>query len=215
MATAGPSGQALLVVPGSVTRTRMFRYRGLPVGRAPRRRATDPPLLLAVPALARSISATGLTGIALFGTFTFIPLAVATGTGADTAGTATLLLALTGGQLLVILTFSVPARRWTRLVAWGRLGLAMGIVGLALLAALPHPAAPIVATATAVARMALAGAALGLSMQAYILLGQATPPGTASAPRWPPSPSPANSAGHSAPQPWDGSCSPSPTNPPR
>jgi MFS family permease len=137
-----------------------------------------PPLLLAVPALARSISATGLTGIALFGTFTFIPLAVATGTGADTAGTATLLLALTGGQLLVILTFSVLARRWARMVAWGRLGLAMGIVGLALLAALPHlrPAGPVVATATAVAGMALAGAALGLSMQAYTLLGQASAP---------------------------------------
>jgi hypothetical protein len=48
------------------------------------RQAVSPlvrPQLFAVPALAHSITATGLTGVALFGTFTFIPLAIAAGTG--------------------------------------------------------------------------------------------------------------------------------------
>ncbi|OHV62971.1 MFS transporter [Pseudofrankia sp. BMG5.36] len=145
------------------------------------RRATAPlipPSLVAVPALARAIGANTITGIALFGTFAFIPLAVAAGTGADTSGTATLLIALTGGQLSVTLTFSILARRWSRMVPWGRAGLAIGIVGLGTLAVVPHlhSAGTPVAVTTAVVGMALSGAALGLSMQAYTLLGQSSAP---------------------------------------
>lgn len=96
-----------------------------------------PPNLFLIPALARSITVTGLTGVALFGTFTFIPLAVATGTGADTTHTSTLLLALTGGKLVVATTFSLLARRYPRMVPWGRTGLGLGVAGLTLLALLP------------------------------------------------------------------------------
>lgn len=137
-----------------------------------------PPGLFAVPALARSITVTGLTGIALFGTFTFIPLAVEAGTGASGGQTGTLLLALTLGQLTVTATFAVLARRHPRLTAWGRLGLLMGVAGLLLMAAvplLPRDSSPLPAV-LAVAGMAMAGAALGLSMQAYTLIGQATAP---------------------------------------
>lgn len=137
-----------------------------------------PPALFAVPALARSITVTGLTGIALFGTFTFIPLAVEAGTGASGGQTGTLLLALTLGQLAVTATFAVLARRHPRLTAWGRLGLLMGVAGLLLMAAvplLPRDSTPLPAV-LAVAGMTLAGAALGLSMQAYTLIAQATAP---------------------------------------
>lgn len=62
--------------------------------------------------------------------------------------------------------------------AWGHLGLGHGVVGMALLAALPLLSRDgrLLATAIAIAGMALAGAALGLSMQAYTLLGQTTAP---------------------------------------
>jgi hypothetical protein len=64
------------------------------------------------------------------------------------------------------------------MVPWGRAGLATGIVGLGMLAVVPrlHSATTVVATATAVVGMALSGAALGLSMQAYTLLGQSSAP---------------------------------------
>ncbi len=145
------------------------------------RRARSPliPLsLFTVPTLARSITVTGLTGIALFGTFTFIPLAIQAGTGADGGQIGTLLLALTLGQLAVTTTFAVLARRHPQLTAWGRLGLFMGIAGLLLIAAVPVLPAHTdpLATVLAIIGMALAGAALGLSMQAYTLLAQGAAP---------------------------------------
>jgi MFS family permease len=145
------------------------------------RQAVDPlipPSLFASRGLARSIAVTGLSGIALFGTFTFVPLAVIAGTGYDTAAVSGLLVALTGGQLAVTATFSVVARRYPRMASWGRLGLGMGVVGMGLLALLPglSHAGPGLAVPVAVVGLVLAGAALGLSMQAYTLLGITTAP---------------------------------------
>jgi hypothetical protein len=104
------------------------------------RKATDPlipPALFASAGLAKSFAVTGFTGIALFGTFAFVPLAVIAGTGYDTAAVSTMPVALTGGQLVVSATFAIVARRYPRMVAWGRLGLLMGVVGLGLVATLP------------------------------------------------------------------------------
>lgn len=138
------------------------------------RRVSDPlipPALFAVPALARSIAVTGLSGIALFGTFAFMPLAVIARTGYDATTVSGMLVALTGGQLAVTSTFSVVARRFPRLASWGRLALGMGAAGLGslALALVPGPVA-------AIAGLTLSGAALGLSMQAYTLLGVTTAP---------------------------------------
>jgi len=134
--------------------------------------------LFSRPALSRPITVTGMTGVALFGTFTFIPLALAVGTGAGGGRIGTLLLALTIGQLVVTGTFSLAARRYPRMTAWGHLGLGLGVTGMALLAALPllPPHGRLLATSVAIVGMALAGAALGLSMQAYTLLGQTSSP---------------------------------------
>ncbi len=141
------------------------------------RRATAPLIPLSLfqdRAVARSVISTGLSGIALFGTFTFIPLAVQQGTGAGSGQTGVLLLALTGGQLAATTAFSVLARRFPGLPRWGRLALVMGIAGMTALACLPalHDLPRAGSVAVAIAGMALAGAALGLSMQAYTLIAQ-------------------------------------------
>jgi MFS family permease len=130
-----------------------------------------PPALFARPALARTITVTGLAGVALFGSFPFVPLVVAAATGAGTAAVGGLLVALTGGQLVVGVLFSVLARRWSRMVPWGRLGLGLGVLGLALLAV-----SPLAGAGAVVAGLVLTGAALGLCLQAYTLLGQACAP---------------------------------------
>jgi hypothetical protein len=140
------------------------------------RRAANPlvPLaLFAIAPLARAVAVTALSGVALFGTFAFVPLALAAALGAGTAITGTLLLALTGGQLAASTAFSVLARRRPTLAPWGRLALALGIAGLGLLAALPQLAdgPALLRYAVAVAGLAMSGAALGLSMAAYTLLG--------------------------------------------
>jgi len=145
------------------------------------RRANAPLIPLSLfsrPALARSIAVTAMTGVALFGTFTFIPLAISAGTGASNGRIGTLLLALTIGQLVVTSTFSLAARRYPRMTAWGHLALGLGVAGMALLATLPLLSRDgrLLATSVAIVGMALAGAALGLSMQAYTLLGQTTAP---------------------------------------
>jgi MFS family permease len=134
-----------------------------------------PPALFARPGLARTITVTGLAGVALFGSFPFVPLVVAAATGAATAAVGGLLVALTGGQLVVGALFSALARRWSRMVPWGRLGLVLGILGLALLAATPLLDGP-GAVGAAVVALVLTGAALGLCLQAYTLLGQASAP---------------------------------------
>ncbi|GAA3020541.1 MFS transporter [Streptosporangium longisporum] len=141
------------------------------------RRAAEPlipPSLFADRGLARGVVATGLAGVALFGTFAFVPMAVQEGTGADGARTGLLLLALTGGQLAATSAFSVLARRRPAVTGWGRLALVMGVAGTAALALLPalHQAPRPLSVAIAVLGMALAGGALGLSMQAYTLLAQ-------------------------------------------
>jgi MFS family permease len=147
------------------------------------RRARDPiiPLdLLTSRGLGRSIQGTFLAGVALFGTFTFIPLAVIAGTGYDTSTVGGLLIALTGGQLAISITFSFLARKYSRMVVWGRLAFAIGVMGLGLLAIVPQLSSVSRPTvlAVAVGGLALSGAALGLSMQAYTLLGiTMAPPG--------------------------------------
>lgn len=144
------------------------------------RRAANPlvpPALFTIGPLARAIAVTALSGVALFGTFAFVPLALAAGLGTGTAITGTLLLALTGGQLAASTAFSVLARRRPALAPWGRLALALGIAGLGLLAALPQLDGPTpLRYAVAVAGLAMAGAALGLSMAAYTLLGMELAP---------------------------------------
>ncbi len=145
------------------------------------RRAADPlipPSLFASAGLAKSFAVTGLSGIALFGSFAFVPLAIIAGTGYDTAAVSTMLVALTGGQFVVSATFAIVARRYPRMVPWGRLGLMMGVVGLGLVATVPllSSAATAITLTVALVGLALAGAALGLSMQAYTLLGIATSP---------------------------------------
>ncbi len=145
------------------------------------RRAADPlipPAIFASQGLSRSIIVTGIGGVALFGTFTFVPLALIAGTGYDVSTVSTLLVALTAGQLIITATFSVVARKLPRMVPWGRLGLILGVVGLGLLAILPLAngwPSPVVLS-VAVAGLALSGAALGLLMQAYTLLGITTAP---------------------------------------
>jgi predicted MFS family arabinose efflux permease len=140
------------------------------------RRAANPlipPTIFAAPGLARSIAVTGIGGIALFGTFTFVPLAVIAGTGYEISTVSTLLVALTAGQLVVTATFSIVARRFQRMAPWGRLGLVLGVVGLGLLAVLPlaSTAPKVLVLSIAIAGLALSGAALGLLMQAYTILG--------------------------------------------
>lgn len=134
-----------------------------------------PLTLFKIPALARSIATTTLVGVALFGTFTFVPLAIAAGVGGSVAQIGTMLLAMTGGQLLVISTFSILARKYKRMVPWGRISLVMGVAGLGALACVPllHSTTAIV---VAVAGMVLAGAALGLSLQVFTVLGQTSAP---------------------------------------
>jgi MFS family permease len=137
-----------------------------------------PPSLFGIPTLARSIAATGLSGFALFGIFTFVPLAVTAGTGLGPGPVGTLLLALTGGQLALATTFAVLVRRRPNVAAWGRLGLALGAGGLLLLAVVPQlpDAADALTVGLSIVDMALAGAALGLTLSAYTLLGQTTAP---------------------------------------
>ncbi|MDQ7911006.1 MFS transporter [Phytohabitans sp. ZYX-F-186] len=82
------------------------------------RRAADPlipPAIFATPGLARSITVTAIGGIALFGTFTFVPLAVIAGTGYGISTVSTLLVALTAGQLTVTAAFSIVVRRFLRM----------------------------------------------------------------------------------------------------
>lgn len=145
------------------------------------RRATNPlipSVIFTSPGLARSITVTGIGGIALFGTFTFVPLAIIAGTGYDVSTVSTLLVALTAGQLVVTITFSIVARKFPRMVPWGRLGLGLGVLGLGLLAVLPlaSTAPSSLVLSIAIVGLALSGAGLGLLMQAYTILGISTAP---------------------------------------
>jgi MFS family permease len=132
-----------------------------------------PPGLFRIETLRQTLTTTLVIGITLFGTFTFVPLALISGARIGTETVGTMLLALTIGQLVIITFFSVLVRRNRNLAMWTMLALVMGIVGLALLTILPllsHSAA----IAVAVIGLALAGAALGLSLQVLTLIGQAS-----------------------------------------
>lgn len=79
-------------------------------------RAASPLLPLRIfadPALARSVMVTLAAGVALFGTFTFVPLAIVSGGGDNRPElTGLLLLPMSVGQLAVTTGFAVLARRW-------------------------------------------------------------------------------------------------------
>jgi MFS family permease len=124
-----------------------------------------PPKVFADRVVARSVLATALSGLALFGTFTYISLVIASVLGGDPARTGLLLTAMTAGQLAVSASFAVLARRWPRMVPWGRLGCALGVAGLTLLALSTQ-------VAVLIAGLVLVGASFGLCTSAYTLLGQ-------------------------------------------
>jgi MFS family permease len=135
-----------------------------------------PPRVLADPGLGRSVLVTLGSGVALFGSFTFVPLAITEGTGTHPAATGLLLLPMSVGQVVVTSGFAMLARRWPAITAWGQLGIGLGVAGMAIMATVPAIAPGAGRTALATAGLALAGAALGLSMQAYTLIAQARAP---------------------------------------
>ncbi|HEY4456255.1 MAG TPA: MFS transporter, partial [Pseudonocardiaceae bacterium] len=123
-----------------------------------------PPALFADAGMRRTVAVTALSGIALFGSFSYVPLVI----GADPARTGLLLLPMSIGQLVVTSGFAVLTRRKPRIAAWGRLGLALGVIGLLGVAAIPLLGLPV-----GLIGLACSGAALGLAMQAYTLIAQA------------------------------------------
>ncbi|GAA1702411.1 MFS transporter [Fodinicola feengrottensis] len=130
------------------------------------------PRLFVVPAVARSVLASGLSGVTLFGTFTFMSLAIVATVHSGPTGTGLLLVPMTAGQLLLTTTFSLLARKFPQLTAWGRLGLALGVAGLSLIALAIVFSQPY----ALICGLVLSGAALGLSMQVYTLLVQSFAP---------------------------------------
>jgi MFS family permease len=135
-----------------------------------------PPRVMADPGLGRSAVTTLCSGVALFGSFTFVPLALTEGTGSHPVTTGLLLLPMSIGQVVVTGGFAVLVRRWPAVAAWGRLGMALGVAGLTAMAAVPALAPGAGRTVLAAAGLALAGAALGVSMQAYTLIAQVRAP---------------------------------------
>ena len=102
-----------------------------------RQRSTPIPLIspkvFADVVLRRAIVVNGLAGAALYGTFTYVALVAALGTGA--AGTGLLLVAMTTGQLALSASFAALARKFPVMTAWGRFGCLLGAAGLAAIAA--------------------------------------------------------------------------------
>ncbi|WP_290059261.1 MFS transporter [Amycolatopsis solani] len=102
-----------------------------------RQRRTPSPLIspkvFADAVLKRAVVVNGLAGAALYGTFTYVALAAALGSGA--AGTGLLLVAMTAGQLALSASFAALARRRPEMTAWGRFGCLLGTAGLAAIAA--------------------------------------------------------------------------------
>jgi MFS family permease len=140
------------------------------------RRAPEPlipPSLFRIPVLRETLLTTLIIGITLFGTFTFVPLALRAGAGVATQTVGTMLLALTIGQLVIVTCFSLLVRRNRNLAMWTVLSLVLGVTGLVLLTVLPLLSRS-AAIPAAVVGLAFAGAALGLSLQVLTLVGQAT-----------------------------------------
>jgi MFS family permease len=135
-------------------------------------RRTSAPLIPPALFTDRTVAVTLFSGIALFGSFTYVPLAITT----DPATTGLLLLPMSAGQLVATTGFATLARRWPRLTAWGRLGLSMGVVGLLGTATIPLLATGPLRIIVTVVALTFSGAALGLSMQAYTLLAQSQAP---------------------------------------
>ncbi|WP_037367795.1 MFS transporter [Amycolatopsis orientalis] len=130
-----------------------------------------PPRLFAEPGVARAVAVTLLSGVALFGSFTYVPLVISE----NPAATGLLLLPMSVGQVVVTSGFALLARRWPRVTAWGRLGLVLGVVGMLCTASIPLAPGGL-RTLAIVVGLACSGAALGLSMQAYTLLAQSMVP---------------------------------------
>ncbi|WP_406638301.1 MFS transporter [Amycolatopsis sp. WGS_07] len=153
---------AAVALVGTVAFVRVERHAAAPL---------VPPRLFADPGVTRAVVVTLLTGVALFGSFTYVPLAISE----NPAATGLLLLPMSIGQLVVTSGFALLARRWPRVTAWGRLGLALGVVGLLCTALIPLAQGGLRMLAVVVG-LACSGAALGLSMQAYTLLAQSMVP---------------------------------------
>jgi MFS family permease len=135
-----------------------------------------PPTLFTGRLLRQSIVLTLLSGVALFGTFTYVPLVILADPAANAAETGLLLLPMTIGQLVITTSFAVLARRFPQLTGWGQLGISAGVVGLCILAVLPGLEGGGPRTTLAAIGLAACGAGLGLSMQAYTLLAQTAAP---------------------------------------
>ncbi|UJW32185.1 MFS transporter [Saccharothrix sp. AJ9571] len=116
----------------------------------------------------RSVLATTLAGIALYGTFTYVSLVITLGVRGDPGAAGLLLLAMTGGSLLVSSGFAVLARRWPRMLAWGRWGCVTGIAGLTLIAVSLHTGG----VALLAAGLVLTGGSFMLVVSAYTVLAQ-------------------------------------------
>ncbi|QFU92763.1 MFS transporter [Amycolatopsis sp. YIM 10] len=127
-----------------------------------------PRRIFADPVVVRSVLATTLAGIALYGTFTYISLVIALGVRGDPGAAGLLLLAMTGGSLLVSSCFAVLARRWPRMTAWGRWGCVTGAAGLALLAVSAHTGG----VALMAVGLVLTGGSFMLVVSAYTVLAQ-------------------------------------------
>jgi MFS family permease len=139
------------------------------------RRSASPlvsPRLFTIPELARAITATGLSGATLFGTFTFMSLAIVAATGSGPTETGLLLVAMTAGQLVPTVLFSLLVKKFPDLAGWGRIALVAGVAGMVLIAL----AISLPSLALLVCGLVLSGAALGLSMQVYTLVVQSAAP---------------------------------------
>ncbi|WP_285486775.1 MFS transporter [Amycolatopsis taiwanensis] len=135
-----------------------------------------PPRLFVDAGLARAVVVTLLSGVALFGGFTYVSLAITGGSGGNPAATGLLLLPMSIGQVFSGSGFAALARRWPRIAAWGRAGLALGVAGSLGMAAIPLLSPSPVRIALTATALALNGAALGLSMQAYTVFAQSRAP---------------------------------------
>ncbi|MBN6037588.1 MFS transporter [Amycolatopsis sp. 195334CR] len=127
-----------------------------------------PRTIFADAVVVRSVLATTLAGVALYGTFTFVSLAITLGVRGDPGAAGLLLLAMTGGSLLVSSCFAVLARRWPRMTAWGRWGCLTGAVGLALIAV----SVPLGGVVLLTVGLVLTGGSFMLVVSAYTVLAQ-------------------------------------------
>ncbi|AXB47841.1 MFS transporter [Amycolatopsis albispora] len=172
LAVAGAAATALGTVPElarSPLWTPVLAVAAVVAGYAFARTQTlIPRRIFADAVVVRSVLATTLAGVALYGTFTYVSLVITLGVRGDPSAAGLLLLAMTGGSLLVSSCFAVLARRWPRMTAWGRWGCLTGVAGLALIAVSIHTGGVVLMAAGLV----LTGGSFMLVVSAYTVLAQ-------------------------------------------